>query len=303
MNSMLRTFSLTLSCLVFSAGCGGQNDGDSSAVVDPDAAVLRLATTTSVRDSGLLEKLLPAFEQAHRCRVDVIAVGTGAALKLGEGGEADAVIVHARDAENAFMQAGHGTRHEEFMENSFLLLGPSDDPAGIRGKTATEAFRAIAGKRVRFISRGDDSGTHKRELQLWAQSGGRPEWDGYIESGQGMGPSLVMADEMTAYVMSDQGTWLNFRGRSDLEPLVTDSKGFLNPYAIMTVNPALHPQISGELATALVDYLISPETQRKIAAYRIAGEQLFRPTRLEQPETDPSSELPEPAPLSADRPE
>lgn len=285
MSTLLWNLIISLSCLMWAAGCSGRSDEDRSSATDPDRAVLRLATTTSVRDSGLLDELLPVFEQAHACRVDVVAVGTGAALKLGESGEADAVIVHARAAEEAFMRAGHGTRHEEFMENFFLLLGPTDDPAGISGQSPVDAFRSIGAKRVRFISRGDDSGTHKRELQLWEQAGGRPEWEGYIESGQGMGPSLVMADEMGAYVMSDQGTWLNFREKIRLVPLVTGEKGLHNPYAIMTVNPAKHPRIAGGLATALVEYLISPETQRRIAAYRIAGEPLFRPTRLPQAET------------------
>lgn len=244
------------------------------------AGVMRLATTTSVRDSGLLEELLPRFEEAHNCRVDVVAVGTGAALKLGEAGDVDVVLVHARDAEDGFMGAGHGIRHEEFMQNEFLLLGPASDPAGVRGKTPSDAFRAIAAGGHKFLSRGDESGTHQREISLWKAAGGLVPWEKYIESGQGMGATLVMADELEAYVLTDRGTSLNFRERIELEPLVADSPELRNPYAVMIVNPETHQRVNAELAEAFVEFLLTPETQQAIGAYRIGGEKLFQPTRL-----------------------
>lgn len=244
--------------------------------------VLRLATTTSTRDSGLLEVLLPVFEQRRQCRVDVIAVGTGAALKLGERGDADVVIVHARRAEEAFMRAGHGTRHEEFMYNDFVILGPATDPAAIRSCDPVEAIKRIARSNQRFVSRGDDSGTHKREVILWAKAGGRAEWDEYIESGQGMGPTLVMADQKQAYVLVDTGTYLRFQDKIELIPLAAAATSLRNPYAAIVVDAEKLPIMNESLAAAFVDFLISSETQQLIASYRISGRRLFHPTRLSE---------------------
>lgn len=275
-----RRWILSVAC-VPAALLGCFKDGDLTHSSSPPAGALRLATTTSVRDSGLLDELLPEFERMHGCRVDVIAVGTGAALKLGEAGDADAVVVHAREAEEAFMDAKHGMRHEEFMVNDFVLLGPPDDPAEIRDVDPIDALTMIAAGMHPFISRGDNSGTHQRELQLWALAGVRPDWSAYVESGQGMGPALIMADEKRAYVLSDLGTYLNFADKIDLVPLAAKSGVMRNRYAAMVVNPEKHERINAKLAGALVDYLISDEVQRRIAAYRIGGCQLFRPTRLE----------------------
>lgn len=244
-----------------------------------DGAVLRLATTTSTRDSGLLDALVPEFEQANECRVDVIAVGTGAALKLGEAGDVDAVLVHARTAEEAFMAAGHGIRHEQVMHNYFLIAGPADDPAGTRGNDVVAALGKIASEKQRFVSRGDDSGTHKRELSLWKAAGGRPEWEGYVECGQGMGATLVMADEMNAYVLTDEGTWLKQRARFQLIPLVKEAAELANPYAVMVVNPQKHPAVNSTLAGAFADFLISPAAQRMIGDYTVNGQTLFHPDR------------------------
>jgi tungstate transport system substrate-binding protein len=255
--------------LLLPAGCQRGSQG-----------VLRLATTTSVRDSGLLNELLPHFERENNCRVDVIAVGTGAALKLGEAGDADVVLVHARDAEDAFLAAGHGTRREEFMVNHFVLLGPPDDPAGVRGSDPAEALRKIARADQRFVSRGDDSGTHKREQALWQAAGGRPEWQGYVESGQGMGATLVMADEKHAYTLADQGTYLKFKKKIDLVSLLPPSPRLRNPYSVIAVNPQRHKGVNARLAGAFIEFLIAPATQRRIAEYKVAGQQLFRPTRL-----------------------
>jgi len=227
-----------------------------------------------------LDVLVPIFEKEQGVRVDVIAVGTGAALKLGEAGDVDVVLVHAREAEDAFMEAGHGVRREDVMYNTFEILGPADDPAGIRGMEPAAALRKIAGGGQRFVSRGDDSGTHKRERKLWNDGGQRPQWDGYVESGQGMGATLTMADQMNGYVLSDRGTYLKFKNKIRLVPLVTSSESLRNPYGIMVVNPQKHSSIKGELAQSFVDFMISAEAQQLIRDYKIEGEQLFYPLRL-----------------------
>ena len=257
-----------LASLMLAAGCEPLSTPE-------DSAVLRLATTTSTRDSGLLDELLPSFEARHGVRVDVIAAGTGKALRLGEAGDVDVVLVHARAAEDAFMAAGHGARRVDVMFNAFEILGPAEDPAGIRNLEPAVALRHIARSGKRFISRADDSGTHKRELLLWG--GDVERWSGYIEAGQGMGRTLIIADQMLAYVLADRGTYLAFKEKIELIPLVSGAPELRNPYGAMAVNPAKHDRIQGELADAFLDYLVSSETQRKIASHRIADEPLFHP--------------------------
>ncbi len=243
----------------------------------PRSHVLRLAVTTSTRDTGLLDVLLPKFERLHNARVDVIAAGTGNALKLGEAGEVDVVLVHARAAEDEFMNAKHGIRREDVMYNRFEILGPPSDPAGIRGIHPVEALRKIASAGSRFVSRGDDSGTHKREQQLWLAGGTRPEWVGYAENGQGMGPSLTMADQLQAYVLADRGTYLAMRSKIDLVPLAAQTDELKNPYGIMVVNPSGKVRINEPLAQQLVDFFLSPDTQKMIRDFQIEGESLFYP--------------------------
>lgn len=259
------------------AGIGHPSTGP-VAPADPD--VLRIATTTSLRDSGLLELLIPVFERRHECRVDTIAVGTGAALKLGEAGDVDVLLVHARPAEEAFMKAGHGIRHEPFMHNFFLIAGPADDPAAVRGLSAGAAFRNIASSQQLFVSRGDGSGTHSRELSLWRTAGDLPDWKGYIESGRGMGATLVMADEMNAYVLTDQATWLRQSGQFQLVPLVTAVDGLRNPYAVIAVNPAVNTSINAALADDFVDFLLSKDVQKMIDGFSVNGRQMFHADRL-----------------------
>ena len=270
-------------------GCGPAteivpDDATSPTVTSPGAAeksrtsnVLRLAVTTSTRDTGLLEVLLPKFEQAHNARVDVIAAGTGKALKLGEAGEVDVVLVHARAAEEKFMIAKPGPRREDVMYNRFEILGPPADPAGIRGMHPVQALRKIATSGSRFVSRGDDSGTHKREQQLWSATGPRPKWVGYAESGQGMGPSLTMADQMQAYVLADRGTFLAMRTKINLVPLAGQSDELKNPYGIMVVNPSGKERVNERLAQRLVDFFLAPETQKMIRDFQVDGESLFYP--------------------------
>jgi len=275
--SLLATATL-IGCGSEGASSESQVRGEVPANASAASGVLRLATTTSTRDSGLLDQLLPIFEQKQNCRVHVVAKGTGAALKLGESGDADVLLVHARDAENEFMDAGHGIRHQEFMHNYFAVLGPSDDPAKIRGTTAADSLRKLAqaGEHP-FLSRGDDSGTHKRELALWKEIGVTPTWDEYLETGRGMGPTLDMADQKQGYVLSDMGTYLKFQDKVDLVPLTLKSSDLKNPYAAIVVNGEKDSRINTELADALVDFLISAEAQRIIGEYEISGEQLFAP--------------------------
>lgn len=240
-------------------------------------AVLKVAVTTSTRDSGLLDQLLPAFEKARGARVEIIAVGTGRALALGRSADVDVVLVHHRPSELAFMKDRCGVRREDLMHNYFIIVGPEDDPGGIKGLGPEEALTKIRG-RQRFISRGDDSGTHKREAQLWKAAGLEPAWDGYIESGRGMGATLIMADEKRAYTISDIGTYLKMRKKLALIPLVDKGEALKNPYGVLVVDPEKRGG-DGALARAFVDYLISEECQRRIAEYRIEGQALFYPAR------------------------
>lgn len=264
------------------AGCDERSSGQQVGThsTRSDQGVLRLAITTSTHDSGLMAVLVPVFESRHAGRVDLIAAGTGKAIKLGENGDVDVLLVHAREAEEAFMKAGHGSRREPVMYNTFELLGPGADPAGIKRLSAAAALRRIAAGRHPFVSRGDDSGTHQREMGLWRQGGDRPLWDAYIESGQGMGATLIMADQRQAYVLSDRGTYLAFKDKIELVPLGSSGEELFNPYGIMTVNPEKNDRINDELATAFVDFMISPEAQTMIRDFRVGEEPLFYPLRL-----------------------
>jgi len=273
-------------CIFLVPGCENNPPANPHVKIDANkTSVLRFAVTTSTQDSGLLDMLVPLFEQSHACRVDVIAVGSGAALKKGESGDVDVVLVHAPAAEDAFMKAGHGIRHEPLMHNYFLIAGPVEDLAGIRGKDLVVALKTIAEGSHRFISRGDGSGTHQRECDLWQKAGGRPPWDDYIESGQGQGKTMMMADEMNAYVLCDQATWLKQSDKYRLVPLLTGTDKLHNPYAVMVVDPSKHPSLNVKLAHSFVDFLISVETQILIADYQINGHTLFHPDRLSEEST------------------
>lgn len=248
---------------------------------DDNEAFITLASTTSTRDSGLLDAILPMFREASGVEVRVIAVGTGRALELGRRGDVDALLVHDRASEDAFVGSGDGLFRRDVMFNDFVLIGPSADPAGIAGLTsATEALRRIAAKQAPFLSRGDDSGTHKAELRLWRAaaidpSGASGSW--YRETGNGMGATLNTATELDAYVLTDRGTWLSFRNRGDLVILLEGDPPLHNPYGVLVVDPAKHPHAKVEAATALADWLVSAEGQEAIAAYRVAGQPLFFP--------------------------
>ena len=250
---------------------------DSRQEISNHQTVLRIAVTTSMRDSGLLDELIPAFEVEREVRVDVIAVGSGAALKLGETGDIDVVLVHAREAEDRFLAAGHGVRREDVMYNMFEILGPTQDPANIRDSSPETALLKIAQTGQIFLSRGDDSGTYKCEMKLWENANLQPSWSGYLESGQGMGATLMMADEMSSYVLTDHGTYLKFKNQIDLVPLVVDSESLRNPYGIIVVDPQKIGHSANGLADEFVSYMISPQVQRTIKNFTIDNEQLFFP--------------------------
>ncbi len=240
---------------------------------------LILATTTSTQDSGLLDFILPDFEAKYNAQVDVIAVGTGQALELGTSGDADVLLVHARAREDAFVAAGDGTQRYDVMYNDFIIVGPADDPAAIKGMdSAADAFTKIADAQAAFISRGDDSGTHTKELAIWEQAGIEPSGDWYISAGQGMGEVLTMSEEQQAYTLSDRATYLARQAEGlTLDILVEGDSILLNPYGVIPVNPDKHPNVNAELAQDFVDWITSLETQGLIASYQINGQQLFFP--------------------------
>jgi tungstate transport system substrate-binding protein len=244
---------------------------------------LTLATTTSTYDSGLLDAILPVFEEETGITVEVVAVGTGQALALGEQGDADVLLVHARAREDEFMAAGHGTRREDVMYNDFVIVGPPDDPAGIAGMdNAAAAMAQIAGSGATFVSRGDDSGTHTKEKSIWEAAGIEPSGDWYQSIGQGMGATLTFADEEQAYTLSDRATYLARTLEDDGFELVIAVEGdpiLFNPYGVMTVNPDKSDQINAEGANEFIDWLISVPTQQLISEFGTGtfGSPLFTP--------------------------
>lgn len=237
---------------------------------------LRMSTTTSTENSGLLSVLLPPFEKKFGCKVDVVAVGTGKALKLGEAGDVDVVFVHARALEDKFMANGYGVDRRDVMYNDFVLLGPPDDPAAAgKAKSAPDAYRAIASKESPFISRGDESGTHQKEKEIWASAGIVPRGAWFIEAGQGMGEVITMATQKRGYTLSDRGTYIAFRKKTDLAVLRQGDKNLWNPYGIIAVNPKVHAHVKYDLALKFIDFVTGPEGQSLIAGFKVDGEPLF----------------------------
>jgi tungstate transport system substrate-binding protein len=240
---------------------------------------LRLATTTSTDNSGLLNAMLPPFEKKHNLIVDVIAVGTGRALKLAENGDVDLVLVHAREAEDAFVEKGFGVNRRDVMYNDFVIVGAKDDPAGIkRSPSAAEALATIMQAGATFVSRGDDSGTHKKELSLWRAANIEPAGAWYIEAGQGMGAVLNIADEKQAYTLADRGTWIAFAEKLDLAVAFEGDPQLFNPYGIIAVNPDVHTHVKYAEAMLLIAWFTSPEGQKLIADFKKDGRQLFVPS-------------------------
>jgi len=242
---------------------------------------ITVASTTSTEQSGLFPHLLPRFEQKTGIKVRVVALGTGQALDLARRGDADVVFVHARSAEDKFLAEGHGVKRYPVMYNDFVLVGPKNDPAKVGGgKDILAALTKVQAAAAPFVSRGDKSGTHIAELDLWKAAGvdidkAKGPW--YRDTGQGMGPALNTASSMNAYILTDRGTWLSFKNRGDLVILVEGDKRLFNQYGVMLVNPEKHPTVKKELGQMFVDWVISPEGQKAIAEYKINGEQLFYP--------------------------
>ena len=237
-----------------------------------------MASTTSTEQSGLFAHLLPSFKAASGIEVRVVAVGTGQALDMARRGDADVVFVHDQKAEEKFVADGYGIKRYPVMYNDFILVGPKNDPAGVKGKDIVEALKKLAAANGTFVSRGDKSGTHAAELRYWADAGLKDaKGSGYKECGCGMGPALNMAASMNGYVLADRGTWLNFKNRADLGILVEGDKRLFNQYGVMVVNPAKHPQVKQAEAQKFVDWVTSPTGQNAIASYKIGGEQLFFP--------------------------
>jgi tungstate transport system substrate-binding protein len=242
------------------------------------AGDLRLATTTSTENSGLLKVILPNFEARYPVKVRVIAVGTGKALKLGENGDADVLLVHAPAAELAFMAGGHGAERLKVMHNDFLVVGPTEDPAGIAGMTdVIAALRQVAEKRAKFISRGDNSGTDQMEKSYWPLTGVEPAAPWYVSAGLGMGEVLTMAAELKAYTLTDRGTYAAYRARSGLRIAVAGDARLFNPYSVIPVSQARYPDINFHDARLFADWLTSAEGQQAIANFRVDGEQVFFP--------------------------
>ena len=258
--------------------CVGAVTAHAPAIAEDRSIIV--ASTTSTQDSGLFGYLLPIFKAKTNIEVKVIAQGTGQALDTARRGDADVVFVHAKLQEEKFLAEGFGVKRFDVMYNDFVLIGPKDDPAGVKGRDIEIALKTIQAKSASFVSRGDRSGTHAAELGLWKQAGiditaGKGPW--YREIGQGMGAALNTASAMNGYVLSDRGTWISFKNRGDLAIVVEGDKRLFNQYGVMLVNPEKYPSVKKELGQTFIDWLISPEGQAAIAGYKIDGQQLFFP--------------------------
>jgi tungstate transport system substrate-binding protein len=281
------------------AGCIGQqngtpegNGGDGGGAQQSSGQIgdgeLVLATTTSTYDTGLLDALNPTFEENYGVTVKTIPKGTGASLRTARDGDADVILVHARGAEDEFMQDGFGVNRRDVMFNDFVVVGPEDDPAGINGmESATGAFQTIAEQQATFVSRGDDSGTNKKELIIWGEAGIDPSGQWYQEIGKGMGDTLVQADQSGAYTLADRGTYLSMTDETDLVihvqgPLKGGPVILKNPYGVMAVNPGKYDDLNYQAALAYIGYLTSPETQSAIENYTANGSQLFFPNAISE---------------------
>ena len=275
-----------------SGGSGGMGDSGASSdgAEEPDVAgeTLTLTTTTSTYDTGLLDAIHPDFEAMYGVSVDAVAQGTGAALETARNGDSDIVMVHARGLEDEFLRNGYGINRRDLMFNDFVIVGPAEDPAGIEGMgSATEALTAIADAEVAFVSRGDNSGTHTKERNLWAAADTDPGGGWYQEIGGGMGEALNIATQQGAYTLSDRGTFISQRSEIDLTVLVQgpieDGPEILaNPYGVMAVNPGVHENANYDLAMAYIGWITSPGAQEAISSYQMNGEQLFFPEAVSE---------------------
>lgn len=241
--------------------------------------VIKMSTTTSTENSGLLKHLLPAFEAKTNTKVHVISVGTGKALELAKNGDVDVTLVHARASEDKFVAEGHGVNRRDVMYNDFIIVGPTSDPVGIKGsKDVIAAMKKIADSKVKFISRGDNSGTDQMEKAYWKEAGTKPQGNAYVSAGLGMGEVLNMAAEMQAYTLTDRATYGAYRAKTGLVVTVEGDSRMFNPYGIIAVNPAKYKDINYKGAMQLIEWITSDEGQKKIAEFKVDGQQLFFPS-------------------------
>ncbi len=274
---MRKRFTLALSVLlvlILLVGCGGEKSEAGDSII--------LSTTTSTQDSGLLDYLLPKFEEETGIEVKVIAVGTGKALQMGKEGEADILLVHAKESEEEFVQEGHGLERHDVMYNDYILVGPKEDPLNLKSdypNDILEGLKALAETETEFVSRGDDSGTHKKELSIWKEAGIEPEGDWYISAGSGMGDVLKIADEKKAYTITDRGTYLSMKDNLDLEIIIEGDENLFNQYGIIPVNPDKSDKINSEGAKKFMDWMLSDKVQELIGEFGVEeyGMPLFIP--------------------------
>ena len=240
---------------------------------------IKMATTTSTENSGLLKVLLPKYEAKCNCKVQVISVGSGKAMELGKNGDVDVLLVHARESEDKFVAEAHGVNRKDVMYNDFILVGPQSDPAGIKKqKNIIEAFKQLAEGKSRFISRGDNSGTDQMEKSYWKQAGIAPKGAWFVSAGLGMGEVLTMASEMQGYTLSDRATYGAYRAKTGLDIVLAGDPKMFNPYGIIAVSPKKYPALNYDGAMDLINWITSPEGQRVIAEFKVSGEQLFFPS-------------------------
>jgi len=243
-------------------------------------STMTLSTTTSTQDSGLLDYLIPIFEKDYNTKVKVVAVGSGQAIEMGKKGDADVLLVHSRAAEDAFVASGFGINRKDVMYNQFLIVGPKSDPAKIKGMTDVKAaFKKIATAKKKFVSRGDNSGTNTKELSIWTALKITPTGRWYIESGQGMGDTLMMTNEMNAYTLTDEATYLTWQKKTGLKEMVRGDKLLLNPYGVIAVNPAKYPAIHKNAANAFIEFMTGKKGQALIGEFGKDkyGKALFTP--------------------------
>ncbi len=257
----------------------------------PEKSTIILATTTSTQDSGLLDYLLPELQKDTGIEARVVAVGSGKAIQMGKDGEADVLLVHARADEDKFIEEGYGTKRYDVMYNDFIIVGPAADPAAIAGLPTADAFSVLGKNQIKFVSRGDDSGTHKKELALWKQANIQPAGDWYISAGKGMGEVLTMAHEMQAYTLTDRATYLAMKDKLELKVLLEREADLLNPYGILLVNPKDNDKINTESAKKFAEWMTSEKGQKLIGQFGVNtyGEPLFIPDAKE-PKKEPGKE-------------
>ena len=293
---VLALFVAMLMVLAALAGCAQEGQAPETTPDEPEGpaeiqGTVLLATTTSTQDSGLLDVLLPEFTYETGWEVDVVAVGSGAAMTMGENGEADVLLVHSPAAERDFVAAGHGPERYDVMYNDYVIIGPTDDPAGLATDAAADAvaaFTILSETQTSFVSRGDESGTHKKELTLWTKAGIEPAGNWYVEAGQGMGAVITMANDMLAYTLSDRATWLNYSADTDMTIVTEGDSNMFNQYGVIVVDPSKNDQINAGGALDFQSWIMGEKAQGLIAEYGVAefGAPLFTPNATGEPTVD-----------------